>query len=86
MQLDHPAQLLECLVDVADAQTLPRIVGHPPFPLSLHLLLWRQVLIVVVATVTNDEDKEEQRKRKQGMRVGKGEEVEDLRLSFHFCV
>lgn len=86
MQLDHPAQLLECLVDVADAQTLPRIVGHPPFPLSLHLLLRRQVLVVVVATVTKDEDKEEQGKRKQGMRVGEEVEGEDLRLSLHFCV
>lgn len=63
MQLDHPAQLLERLVDVTDAQALPRVVGHPPFPLSLHFLLWRQVLVVVVAMVTNDEDEKEQGKK-----------------------
>lgn len=58
VQLDHPAQLLERLVDVADAQALPRVVGHPPFPLPLHLLLRGQVLVVVVAMVTNDRDAE----------------------------
>lgn len=85
MQLDHPAQLLECFVDVADAQTLPCVVGHPPFPLPLHLLLWRQVLVVVVATVTNDEDEQEKGKRKRGMRVGEEEEEgEDLRTKAQF--
>lgn len=50
MQLDHPAQLLERLVDVTDAQALARVVRHPPLPLPLHLLLWTQVLVIVVAT------------------------------------
>lgn len=53
VQLHHPAQLLERLVDVAHAQALPRVVGHPPLPLSLHLLLGGQVLVVVVAAVAN---------------------------------
>lgn len=59
VQLDHPAQLLERLVDVADAQTLSRVVGHPSFPLPFHLLLWGQVLVIVVAAITNDKDEQE---------------------------
>lgn len=53
VQLHHPAELLERLVDVAHSQPLPCVVGHPPLTLALHLLLRRQVLIVVVAMVTN---------------------------------
>lgn len=86
VQLDHPAQLLERLVDVADAKTLPCVVGHPSLPLSLHLLLWSQVLIVIVATETNDENKDEKWKRKQGMKVGEEEsEGEDLKMKVVFA-
>lgn len=86
VQLDHPAQLLERLVDVADTKTLPCVVGHPSLPLSLHLLLWSQVLIVIVATETNDEDKDEKWKKKQGMKVGEEEsEKEDLKMKVVFA-
>lgn len=79
MELHHPAQLLERLVDVADAQTLPRVVGHPSFPLSLHLLLWSQVFIVVVATMINDGDEQAQGEIRR--RYGTGEEqVESVRI------
>lgn len=56
VELHHPAQLLERLVDVADAQPLPGVVGHPALPLPLHLLLRAQILVVVVAGVTKEEN------------------------------
>lgn len=49
VELHHPAQLLERLVDVAHAQALPSVVGHPPLLFSLGFLLGCQVLVVVIA-------------------------------------
>lgn len=48
VELHHAAQLLKGLVDVAYAQPLAGVVGHPPLPFALDLLLWGQVLVVVV--------------------------------------
>lgn len=50
VELAHPAQFLEGFVDVPDTQALPGIVSHPPFPLTLQLLLRVQLLIFVRAT------------------------------------
>lgn len=49
VELHHAAQLLESLIDVADAQALAGVVGHPPLLLPLRLLLGGQVLVVVIA-------------------------------------
>lgn len=49
VQLHHAAQLLERLIDVAHAQALAGVVGHPPLLLTLSLLLRGQVLIVIIA-------------------------------------
>ena len=49
VQLAHVAQLLEGLVDVPHAQTLPGVVGHAPLALAFCLLLRAQVLILVKA-------------------------------------
>lgn len=49
VELHHAAELLESLVDVADAQALTGIVGHPPLLLTLCLLLRCQVLVIVIA-------------------------------------
>lgn len=49
VELHHAAELLESLVDVADAQALTGVVGHPPLLLPLRLLLWCQVLVIVIA-------------------------------------
>ena len=65
VQLHHPAELLERLVDVAHAQALAGIVGHPPLLLPLYLLLRGQVLVVGVATGTKEDTEGEE---------GRGEE------------
>lgn len=49
VQLTHVAELLEGLVDVAHAQPLAGVVGHPPLALTLSLLLGAEVLILVDA-------------------------------------
>lgn len=48
VQLAHPPELLEGLVDVPDPQALPGVVGHSPLPLALHLHLGGNVLVVLV--------------------------------------
>lgn len=62
VHLTHPAQLLECLIDVPHTQALPSIVGHPPLSLPFHLLLRRQVLIVIVAMVTDGREEQQSRR------------------------
>lgn len=48
MQLAHPPELLERLVDVPYSQALAGVVGHSPFSLTLHFHLGREVLIVFI--------------------------------------
>ena len=50
LHLTHAAQLLEGLVDVAHAQTLPLVVGLSALLLALHLHLRREVLVILLVT------------------------------------
>lgn len=47
VQLTHAAQLFERLIDIPDSQPLTGVVGHPPFSLTLCLLLRIQVLVFI---------------------------------------
>lgn len=51
VELHHAAQLLKSLIDISDPQALTGIIGHPPFLLTLSLLLWGQVLVIIIAAM-----------------------------------
>jgi len=48
VDLDHVAQLLEGLVDVADPEAFAGVVGHPPVLFSLLALVGGEVVVVFV--------------------------------------
>lgn len=48
VQLAHAPQLLKSLIDVAHAETLPRVIGHAALLLPLGLLLWGQKVVVLL--------------------------------------
>ena len=54
LQMSHAdgAELFESLVDVPDPDPLPRVVGTPPYPLSLDPLLRRKTLVTALRQTT----------------------------------